>query len=489
MPRMYSRLFLAHGTTTIVTDLHEIANAGGLQGVRWYLKLLDAVPLEVLVMAPSCVPSCAFDRGFGALGTKELTWLKGHKRVIGLGEVMDIDGVLRRDRSVMKKLRLFAGKPVDGHAPMLGGDMLRAYISAGILSDHETSRLGEAREKLAYGMHLFARQGSVSKDLDTLLPLIRPRSMGQMSLCTDDLSVQDLVEHGHMDALIRHLVARGVPLARALRLATVNPAAYFNLSDRKTMGIGTKADLAVFDPKNMRVYMTVKDGSVVYREGDFLPRQAAGRARPSTMKLAHYSLDDLKITAAGSHVHVIGVREGTLLSEHLVEPARVENNHLAADCARDMLHAFVFDRYCGRKAYGGGFVRGFGLKAGAMGTTYAHDSHNLIIVGTNLVDILTVLDALKKGNGGMALAKRGRLVEHIPMPFYGIISHLDVTGFLKKETRMRRCLKTMGVPLANPFFQMSFLSLPVIPALRITARGLFDVARRRYIPVSSRTDT
>jgi adenine deaminase len=193
----------------------------------------------------------------------------------------------------------------------------------------------------------------------------------------------------------------------------------------------------------------------------------------------------LKTTADGSDVHVIGVREGTLLSEHLVEPARVENGHLAADCGRDMLHAFVFDRYYGRKAYGCGFVNGFGLKAGAMGTTYAHDSHNLIIVGTNLVDILTVLDALKKGNGGMALALHGRLVEHIPMPFYGIISHLDVTGFLKKETRMRRRLRTMGVPLANPFFQMSFLSLPVIPALRLTTRGLFDVARQSYIPVSS----
>jgi len=468
-----------------VTDLHEIANAGGLPGISWYLKLLDTIQPEVLVMAPSCVPSCVFEQGFGELGTKELAWLKGQKRVIGLGEVMDINGVLERKKPVMRKIQLFAGKPIDGHAPLLSGEALRAYLSAGIHSDHETTSLEEGREKLFSGMHLFLRQGSVAKDLDSLLPLVEPRFLGQTSLCTDDLSVQDLVEHGHIDAVIRHLVKCGMPLARALRLATVNPAAYFNLSDRKGLVIGAKADLAVFDPADVRIRMTLKDGEIVYREGETLQPQAIGRIPPSKMKIADYTLDDLRQKAAGSQINVIGVREGTLLSEHLVEQARIEDGHVTADVERDILYAYVFDRYRGQKHFGSCFVRGFGLKAGAMGTTYAHDSHNLVIVGDNLVDIFAVLNALKKENGGMALARQGKLVEHIPMPFYGIISDLDAAEFLQKEKRMRGFLKSMGVPLKNPFFQMSFLSLPVIPALRLTTRGLFDATRTRYIPVHS----
>ena len=235
--------------------------------MKWYLSLLEAIPLDVFVMAPSCVPSCRFEKGFGELGVRELTWLRNHKRVIGLGEMMDIGGVLGRKRSVMRKIELFAGKPIDGHAPMLSGDALRSYIAAGIHSDHETTTLKESREKLALGMHLFLRQGSVSKDLDASLPVIKKRYLPQLSLCTDDLSARDLFEHGHLDVLVRRLVRGGLPLARALRLATVSPAGYFNLSDRKGLGLGRKADLVIFeDPRDIRVRMTIKDGRVVYRD-------------------------------------------------------------------------------------------------------------------------------------------------------------------------------------------------------------------------------
>jgi adenine deaminase len=484
LPQTYSQLFLARGTTTIVTDLHEIANAGGLPGVMSYLKLLDTIPLEVLVMAPSCVPSCAFERGLGKMGIKELTRLKGHKRVIGLGEVMDVDGVLERRQALLRKIQLFAGKPIDGHAPLLSGEALQAYLSAGIHSDHETTSLEEGREKLTYGMHLFARQGSVSKDLYSLLPLVEPPFLEQVSLCTDDLSVQDLVEHGHIDAIIRHLLGHGMPLARALRLATVNPSAYFNLSDRKGLVMGAKADLVIFDPADVLVRMTLKDGKVVYREGEALPPQAIGGASPSKMKIADYTLDDLRQKTAGSTINVIGVREGTLLSEHLVEQARVEDGYVMADVERDILYAYVFDRYHARKHYGSCFVRGFGLRGGAMGTTYAHDSHNLVIVGDNLVDIHAALTALKNQNGGMVLAQQGNVIEHIPMPYYGIISNLSADEYMQREKKLRRVLVQMGVTLSNPFFTMSFLSLPVIPALRLTTRGLFHVTEQRHIPAS-----
>jgi adenine deaminase len=486
LPAAYSQAFLSHGTTTIITDLHEIANAGGLPGLKWYLRLLEAIPLDVYVMAPSCVPSCRFEKGAGALGVKELAWLKGHKQVIGLGEMMDIDGVLCRRRSVMRKIELFAGKPIDGHAPMLSGETLRSYIAAGIHSDHETTTLEEGREKLAHGMHLFLRQGSVSKDLDALLPLIKEGYLPQLSLCTDDLAVCDLFERGHLDLLVRRLVRSGLPLARALRLATVSPAHYFNLSDRKGLDLGRKADLVIFeDPKDIRVRMTIKNGSVVYRDGKQLHKgHILTKSSPFRMNVARFSVDDLRQEAKGHRIHVIGVREGTLLSEHRVAKARIEDGYLLPDTDRDTSYAYVFDRYRGEKQYGFGFVQGFSLRGGAIGTTYAHDSHNLIIVGDNLTDVFTVLTRLTQENGGMALSRQGKLVEHIPMPFYGIISDGDGHEFMRKEKRTHEALKRMGVKLTNPFFQMSFLSLPVIPALRLTTHGLFDVNRQRHIPVS-----
>lgn len=335
-------------------------------------------------------------------------------------------------------------------------------------------------------MHLFLREGSVSKDLDALLPLIKERCLSQLSLCTDDLSVRDLFRHGHLDLLLRRLVRSGLPLARTLRLATVSPAHYFNLSDRKGLGLGKKADLVVFeDPQDIRVRMTIKNGRVLYRHGKRLSQgHVLTTSSPSRMKVARFSLDDLRQNAKGRTVHVIGVREGTLLSEHRTAEARIEDGYLLPDTDRDIVYAYVFDRYGGERRYGFGFVQGFSLRGGAIGTTYAHDSHNLIIIGDNATDVFTVLTALAKENGGMALARQGSLVEHIPMPFCGIIAECGGREFLLKEKRMHEALKRMGVKLTNPFFQMSFLSLPVIPALRLTTHGLFDVSQQRHIPAS-----
>jgi len=494
LPSAYAPAFAAHGTTTIITDLHEIANAGGIAAMFWYLDLLESVPVDVLVMAPSCVPSCAFEQGFGKIGLQELKKLRNDQRVIGLGEVMDVPGVVRRNKSMLEKIALFARRPVDGHAPMVSGDMLRAYRAAGIGSDHETTSPEEGLEKLSNGMHLFLRHGSVSKDLERLLPLIKPRYLSRLSLCTDDLSAQDLFEKGHLDRMIRLLVKRGVPLVDTVRLVTVNPARYFNLKDRGLLARGKKADIVVFEdpggpegPKKMRVRMTIKDGRVVYRPGKRTTAPRALKPAPeSRMKIAQFSIDDLRQKAPG-HVYghtitAIGVREGTIITDHRRLEARIDDDgYLQADTEHDSIYAYVFDRYRGRKAYGFGFVQGFSLRGGAIGTTYAHDSHNLVIVGDNIMDILLVLNALREVNGGMALARSGELLERIPMPFYGIISGLAAKEFLRKEKRMRKILRSMGVRLTNPFFQMSFLSLPVIPSLRLTTRGLFDTTRMRYI--------
>lgn len=483
LPGAYAHAFLAHGTTTVITDLHEIANAGGVEGVRWYLDLLKHLPVDVFVMAPSCVPSCPFEQGAGVMGIKELRRLKGMSGVIGLGEVMDVPGVRRRDHAIMRKIELFSGKPIDGHAPRLRGPGLVQYLSAGICSDHETTGLDEAKEKLRAGIHLFLRMGSASKDLRRLLPLIEPHALPSLSLCTDDLSTVDLSRHGHIDSLIRYLIEQGVSLMDSLKLATVNAASYFCLVDRNRIGVGKKADLAVFDgPDKMRIKMTIKDGRIAYREGDVLwPPPGAVKSPTIENRIADFEMRDLLQRARGGRIHVIVVEEGTLITNHAVEDARIKNGVLTADPDDGLCLAYAFDRYRGDQRFGFGFVRGFSIRGGAIGTTYAHDSHNMLIVGDNAADAFEVFNCLKRGGGGMATARKGRIEAFIPMSYYGIITDLTGDEFLQREADLKESTIRMGMDRQDAFFQLSFLSLPVIPDLRLTTNGLFDVGKSRYI--------
>jgi adenine deaminase len=485
LPEHYCGAFLSHGTTTVITDLHEVANAGGLDGLRWYLSLIDDAPLDLFVMAPSCVPSSTHELGAGRLGVRELKALSTSRRVIGLGEVMDIEGVTGRRKDVMRKIALFAGKPVDGHAPGMRGKDLDLYMSAGIHSDHETSEREEGLEKLKKGMHLFLREGSVAKDLGNLESLICPENMERLSLCTDDLSFRDLHEQGHLDRLVSRLVRSGVPLPRALRLVTTSPALYFNLNDRNAPALGRKADLVVFDrPEDMRVRFTIKNGRVVYREGEKThDSKRTPIDAPTSMKVAPFSREELKVKAKGSKIRVMGVKEGTIVVDDTSADARIEKGYLVADPSRDIALAYIFDRYRADKTYGFGFVKGFGLKEGALGTTYAHDSHNLIVVGSDTGAIHQVMEILKGCGGGMAASHKG-ITSHVPMPYFGILSGLANDAFLDQEAELSRTVRKMGITLANPFFQMSFLSLPVIPHLRLTMKGPFHVATAKYVEAS-----
>lgn len=486
LPGAYANAFLSHGTTTIITDLHEIANAGGIDGVMWYLGLLKDLPMDIFVMAPSCVPSCPFEQGAGILGIEELKRLKEMPQVIGLGEVMNVPGVLSRDPAVMRKIELFSGMPVDGHAPQLRGPDLLQYLAAGIYSDHETTDPDEGKEKLEAGMHLFLRMGSASKDLERLLPLIERQGLPLLSLCADDLSAADLAEHGHIDALIRYLLKRGIPLPDAFKLATVNSAAYFGLVDRSGVGVGKKADLAVFDgPESVGIKLVVKDGKVVYREGDNLwPEPSPIHQSIAESRIADFEMNDLAKPVKGDRIHVIELKGGTIITGHRLEKARVKEGRLIADPGDGLCLAYAFDRYRADRRFGFCFVRGLPIHGGAIGTTYAHDSHNLLILGDNLGDIFEVLQCLKREKGGMAAAREGRIENFIPMPHYGIISGLSGDEYLRRERGLRQSMSKMGISQHNAFLQLSFLSLPVIPALRLTINGLFDVNAGQYIEVN-----
>jgi len=407
------------------------------------------------------------------------------RRVLGLGEVMDVEAVVARRKGVMGKIALFEGGPVDGHAPGLTGGRLDLYMSAGIYSDHETTRVEEGEEKLRRGMHLFLREGSVAKDLKALLPLVRSDTLANLSLCTDDLSARDLYETGHLDRLVARLVRSGISPFHALGLVTRTPALYFNLSDRNAPALGRKADLVLFDdPARMRVLATVKAGKVIFREGEGVGTAIQGvRGSPPPrqgLKLAPFRKEDLRRRAKGGNIRVVAVREGTILTEEVSGEARIEEGYLACDHERDIVFAYVFDRYRAETVYGFGFVTGFSLRRGALGTTYAHDSHNLVILGDNPEDIYGVRELLRACGGGMAASHRGSALA-VPMPYFGIISDLDAAAFLNKEAELDRLVRKIGVRLKNPFFQMSFLSLPVIPEVRLTTKGLFHVGTARYV--------
>jgi adenine deaminase len=485
LPDYFFEAFLRHGTTTIITDLHEIANAGGMAGFLWYLSRIDQVPLDLFVMAPSCVPSSPYELGAAKLGVRELRRLRNMRRVLGLGEVMDVEAVVARHKGVMAKIALFEGRPVDGHAPGLTGRHLDLYMSAGIYSDHETTGVDEGEEKLRRGMHLFLREGSVAKDLEALLPLVRPETLANLSLCTDDLSARDLHETGHLDRLVARIVRSGISPIHALSLVTRMPALYFNLNDRNAPALGRKADLVLFDdPLHMRILATVKAGKVVSREGEGIGAATGGVRRSAPprqgLKLAPFRKEDLRRKPKGGNIRVMAVREGTILVKGVTGKARIEEGYLACDHERDIVFAYVFDRYRAEALYGFGFVTGFSLRHGALGTTYAHDSHNLVILGDNPADIFAVREVLEACGGGMAASHSGSALA-VPMPYFGIISDLDAQAFLKKEAELDRLVRMMGVRLKNPFFQMSFLSLPVIPELRLTTKGLFHVGTERYV--------
>ncbi len=323
---------------------------------------------------------------------------------------------------------------------------------------------------------------SVAKDLSILQPLITPENLDRLSLCTDDLSARDLYERGHLDLLVSSLVRSGIPLARALRLVTTNPALYFNLVDRNRPAPGRKADLVVFDrPDEMRVRATVKDGKVVFREGEVIdaPRNEDLPVRAS-LRVAPFSKEELRRRGKGKRIRVIGVKEGAILTEDISADAKYKDGYLAADGERDIAFAYIFDRYRSDKKYGFGFVTGFGLRQGALGTTYAHDSHNLIVMGADVDDIHRVFELLRECGGGMAASHKGATAL-IPMPYFGILSQLDGRTFLDRENELYKLLRRMGVTLKNPFFQMSFLSLPVLPSLRLTTGGLFHVPTSAYV--------
>jgi adenine deaminase len=483
-PRELARALLPLGTTTVVADPHEIANVWGAQGLDYLLAASEGLPLDIFFLLPSCVPASPLETAGARLEAPDLKPYLRHPRVLGLAEVMNFPGVVAGDRGLGEKIALFPHLPVDGHAPLLSGKDLNAYRLAGIGSDHECTQVAEAREKLELGFYLMLREGSLAKNLADLLPTVTPASLPRTMLVTDDCHPEDILANGHLNHLLRLCVSRGLDPLAAVTMATLNPATYFQLQDRGAVAPGLAGDLVVVaDLQTFRVDKVLKNGKLLVDEG----RLTAGLELPpypapaSSMAVKMPDLEAFSPPAGDGLVKVIGLIPGQLLTEKRVLPAPLKDGRLAADPSRDLLKLAVVERHHATGNLGLGLVQGFGLKQGALASSVAHDSHNIVVVGADEVDMLQAMEHLVNLKGGLAVVAGGRVLADLPLPIAGLISPRPLEEVAAAYGRLQEAYRSLGGGLADPFMALSFLALPVIPALKLTDFGLVDVNRFQVV--------
>jgi len=486
----FARLVVTHGTTAVVADPHEIANVLGTEGIRYMLSASKYCPIHVFMMASSSVPASRFESSGADLGAVDILTVLNDRWILGLAEVMDYSGVVAGESEWLDKLTVVGQRPIDGHAPGLRGRELCAYVATGIGSDHECTTLGEAREKLRLGMHIMIREGSQARDLDALLPLVRPDTLDRFMFVTDDKDVEDLLAEGHMDHLIRRAIARGLNPVHAIRLATVNTARYFGLHDLGVVAPGKLASLAILDDlETCRVRRVYRAGQLVAEDGTAIDPDAAKR-RPHILRSSinvHW-LEPQQFVIHAPHaapcaVHVIEVSEGTIETGRTIEPVPVRDGQLRADPTRDLCKVAVIERHQASGNMGLGFVRGFGLSAGALASSVGHDSHNLVVLGTNDHDMFTAAVQLVKMRGGFCVVRDGNVLAQVPLPIAGLMSEEDPQTLCTQLRTLHQAAAALRVRLRRPFMMLSFLTLSVVGALRITDRGLVDVERGELIPL------
>jgi adenine deaminase len=474
-PHRFADAVLPHGVTSVVCDPHEIANVLGVDGVRYMLDVSEGLDLSVLVMAPSCVPTSAMETSGAALGAEDLVALSRHPRVLGLAEVMNFPGVLAASPDVLDKVRVFAGRPVDGHVPGLTGADLQAYVGAGISSDHESVAAEEAREKLRLGMTVFLREASNARNLIDLLPAVDAHTARRCAFATDDRVPGELLRDGSIDALVRLAIRGGLDAVTAITMATLNPAEHYGLRDRGAVAPGRRADLFVTsDLQTLPVDLVVAGGRIVARDGRRLRDSVAAPATlPDTFHVAWPK--DLRLPARGRRARVIGIVEDQLVTTAHVEEVPVREGIAVADPDRDLLRLSVIERHRATGNVGMGFVRGFGLRRGAMASSVANDCHNLIVVAVDDDDGLVAARAVAEMGGGVAVAVDGDVRAAMALPLAGLMADRAPEIVADELDAVTATVRELGCSVAAPFMAMSFLALPVIPHLKLTDRGLVDV--------------
>jgi adenine deaminase len=484
----FARIVTPRGVSVVMLDPHEFANVLGVEGIRYVLESSKNLPLTAYVMLSSCVPASSFESPYRVLTAEDLLPLLEDERVLGLAEMMNMPGVLHGDEQVLAKIRATHrhGLVVDGHAPRLHGRDLSAYAAAGIMSDHECTSFEEARERIRLGMWLMIREGSAARNLDALLPLVQELHPPRVFFVTDDRDPQDLTTRGHIDSMVRRAIELGLNPIEAIRLASFNTAQYFRLYDRGAIAPGCIADMVVLDDlKTFQVESVYKDGKLVAQTGRLLGDipTSTFASITGTIHLGNIRKENLRIPGKPGLIEVIGIEPGQITTRHLQEEAPIRNGEIVADPSRDLLKLVVIERHHASGRIGLGFVKGFGLRKGALASSVAHDAHNLVIAGASDSDILQAARALEEMGGGFAVVVDGEVRASVPLPLGGLVSPLPAAELVQQLHALDAAAAELGCKLDHPCMTLSFLSLSVIPSLKLTDQGLIDVETFTLLPL------
>jgi adenine deaminase len=475
----FARAVVPHGTGTVVIDPHEYANVLGLDGIRYVLESTNNLPLDFFIMLPSCVPATSLETAGARITADDLGLMIADKRVAGIAELMNYPGVYLGMKSELAKIAVGKGKAVDGHAPGLRGKNLNAYALAGVRSDHESTELEEAREKLRLGMHILLREGSTERNLASLIPLLNAHNTSNCSFATDDKLASDLVREGHVDHAVREAIRHGLSPIAALQIASINTARHYRLQNLGAIAPRYWADFIIFDSlKKFAVRQTYKRGVLVAEDGVYLAKNPAATPLPRGTMNLRYQVRDLEVKPkAARKMRVIEIVPNQIVTRQVIVKPKIEGGLVVPDIGRDVLKLVVVERHRATGNVGVGFVRGFNLKDGALGSTVAHDAHNVVVVGTTDVDICRAIQALEELQGGQVAVRHGEVTAALPLPVAGLVSNCPLEEVIERLEALNAECRALGCKLEAPFMTLSFLSLSPIPALKLTDQGLIDASK------------
>lgn len=481
----FARAVLPHGTTAAVIDPHEITNVLGLDGIRYVLNYLGATPLDIFVMLPSCVPATPLETSGAVITNKELNFMIYEEKVAGIGELMNFPAVISGDDETHWRISAAKWKKVDGHAPGVTGKALNAYILSNIDSDHESTTASEALEKLRKGMHILIREGTSARNLAEIVPIVNRENAYRFSFATDDKNPIDLVEEGHIDFAVRKAIGLGMDPMTAYQVATVHTARHYNLKNIGAIKPRYWADfLLLSDLRQVTIEKVFKKGLPVFADGRLnWQYNALPLTLRSTMDPGEIEPEDLRVPAEARKIRVIEIVPGQIVTREMIAEATVVDGCVVADPARDILKIVVIERHKATGRIGRAFVHGLGLQRGAIGSSIAHDSHNLVIAGTNDRDIYTAFQHLRKLKGGLVVVEGGRVLADLPLPIAGLLSDRPYEEVITGYRTLQQSVAQLGGQHHDPFMILSFLSLSPIPRLKITDLGLIDVDEFKVVPL------
>jgi len=489
VPHAFARIVLPKGTTSVVADPHEIANVCGKKGIEYMLKDAKLSPLSVFLMIPSCVPATPFETAGARLEAKDIRSLKTKKGILGLGEVMDYPAVLGSEEGMKQKLLAMKDKVIDGHSPGLTGKSLQAYVGSGIQTDHESSLLYDLEERVRLGMYVHLREGSQTRNVRDLLPGITKDNHRRLLFCTDDKHPSDILKEGHINYNVNLALDYGIDFLTAIRMATINVADAYGLKTKGAIAPGRDADFIVFDDlQKIEPTAVYVKGLKVAEQGKvrFYQKSADATSVRDTIRLGELPASlDLKLKS--SQVHVIGLIENNVTTTDLLESVKVKNGCFVHDPNVDILKLCVFERHTASGRIGIGLVKGYGLKNGAIAMSIAHDSHNVIAIGSSDQDILKAVETISAMEGGIAVVSNGTVLGKLRLEIAGLMTEEDPYLVREALETLDKAARKLGVSeaIADPFLQIAFLALPVIPDLKLTDYGLFDVKQFRHIEIEA----